>query len=114
MPEIIGLGVGNSTDTAPWRLVDFGLPDLVSQLCPRKCVLLFQAFIPVIYSRHHCRIPQAQRGEMETKHFKDLCGHFANDLDQLRNSYEDKVLSQDKFKEICKSIAQQVAFAMLC
>jgi len=51
---------------------------------------------------------------METKHFKDLCGHFANDLDQLRNSYEDKVLSLDKFKEICKSIAQQVAFAMLC
>ena len=35
---------------APWRLVDFGLPDLVSQLWPRKCVLLFQAFIPVIYS----------------------------------------------------------------
>ena len=61
--------------------------------------------------------PQPRRGsarEMETKHFKDLCGHFANDLDQLRNSYEDKVLSQDKFKEICKSIAQQVAFAMLC
>ena len=51
---------------------------------------------------------------METKHFKDLCRHFANDLDQLRNSYEDKVLSQDKFKEICKSIAQQVAVAMLC
>ena len=75
---------------------------------------------PGIYSSHlfqaslNCRIPAAQRGEMETKHFKDLCGHFANDLDQLRNSYEDKVLSQDKFKEICKSIAQQVAFAMLC
>ena len=51
---------------------------------------------------------------MHTKDFKDLCEKFAMAFNQLRSSQKDGLLSQDKFKDICKSIAQQVAPAMLC
>ena len=51
--------------------------------------------------------------EMHTKDFKVLCERFAIAYNPLHNSRKDGLLSQEKFKEICKSIAQQVAPAML-
>tara|TARA_B100000780_G_scaffold268706_1_gene226893 strand:+ start:700 stop:852 length:153 start_codon:yes stop_codon:yes gene_type:complete len=50
---------------------------------------------------------------MRTKDFKLLCEKFAIGLDQLRRGFRDEVLTPDKFKEICKSIAQQVRCAVV-
>ena len=56
---------------------------------------------------------RSTRNEMHTKDFKVLCERFAIAYNPLHNSRKDGLLSQEKFKEICKSIAQQVAPAML-
>ena len=42
------------------------------------------------------------------RNFKVLCERFAMGLDQLRSSWQAGSISHDTFKDICKSIAQEV------